>query len=143
MTHARGDSESTTGASRAFCRAPRPGSPSSRPAQVARRRPADVERIVTLGTPVQGGPEYTSAAGIFARRGLDLDAFEQWVRARNDVTITAPITAIYSRKDAVVAWSACIDPNRDNDVEHVDVDAYHCELGFCPQVLEIVARRLV
>lgn len=111
--------------------------------ELARTQPQAVKRIVTMGTPVVGGPKYTSARWIYERRGLDLDAFERRVDARNQTPISAPITAIYSRKDAVVAWQACLDPNPANDVEHVEVDAYHSELGFCPEVLEIVARRLV
>lgn len=111
--------------------------------ELARRRPDAVDRIITLGTPVRGGPRYTSARRIFEMRGVDLDAVERRVDERNAQVIAAPITAIYSRRDAVVHWGACFDPNPENDVAYVEVDAHHTELGFCPDVLEIVARRLV
>ena len=110
--------------------------------ELARRRPELVERIVTLGSPVRGGPKYTRARAYYEQRGFDLDAIEARIHARNMVTIAAPITAIYSKRDAIVAWQSCLDPNPDNQVEHLEVDATHLELGFCPDVLELVARRL-
>lgn len=110
--------------------------------ELARRHPTLVDRVVTMGTPVRGGPKYTSARPIYERRGVDVDEVERQIAARNRVPIEVPITAIYSRNDAVVSWTACLDPNPDNDVEHIEVDAFHCELGFDPEVLRIVARRL-
>jgi hypothetical protein len=39
-----------------------------------------------------------------------------------------------------VPWQHCIDP--DTQVEHVEVDATHFELGVSPEVLRIVAATL-
>ena len=46
--------------------------------EAARERPEAVERIVTLGTPVVGGPKYTLAAGYFRQQGFDLDHFSHF-----------------------------------------------------------------
>lgn len=109
--------------------------------EAARERPDAVARIVTLGTPVVGGPKYTRVAEHYRRRGFDLDALEAAVEARNAVPIRAPITAIYSRGDGVVAWEACID-RASPDVEHVEVRSTHVGLGVHPDVYRIVADRL-
>ncbi len=109
--------------------------------EAAREEPEAVDRVITLGSPVVGGPKYTAAASTFARRGLDLDSIEEEVEARNAVPIRAPITAIFSRSDAVVAWQACID-RHSPDVEHVEVSSTHVGLGFDPDVYSIVADRL-
>lgn len=109
--------------------------------EAAREEPAAVERVITLGSPVVGGPKYTVAAPTFARRGLDLDAIEEEVEARNAIPIRAPITAIFSRMDAVVAWQACID-RHSPDVEHIEVMSTHVGLGFDPDVYSVVAQRL-
>ncbi len=109
--------------------------------EAARERPAAVERIVTLGTPLVGGPKYTLAAGFYSQRGYDLDAIEAEVERRNAVPLETPVTAIYSRSDGVVSWEACID-RRSAAVEHVEVDSTHVGLGFSPDVLRLVARRL-
>jgi pimeloyl-ACP methyl ester carboxylesterase len=109
--------------------------------EAARERPDLVRRVVTLGTPVVGGPKYTAVARFYRRRGIDVDAIEAAVDARNRTPLDTPITAIYSRTDGVVAWPACIDHWSAN-VEHVEVATSHLGFGFAPDVFEIVAERL-
>ncbi len=109
--------------------------------EAARERPQAVHRVITLGSPVIGGPKYTAVAGAYRRRGIDLDAIEAEVEARNRRPLETPITAIYSRSDGVVAWQACIDRHAQS-VEHIEVEATHLGLGLSPDVFEIVATRL-
>jgi len=109
--------------------------------EVARERPELVDRVVTLGSPVVGGPKYTAVAGLYRRRGVDLDAVEAAVRERDAVPLTTPVTAVYSRRDGVVAWQACID-RQGRRVEHVEVSTTHLGLGFAPEVLRVVAESL-
>src|SRR5262245_12046657 len=109
--------------------------------EAARERPDAVERVVTLGSPVVGGPKYTAVAGFYRQRGHDLDAIEAAVAARDRVPITVPITAIYSRSDRIVSWQACID-RTSPCVEHVEVGGSHTGLGLNPDVYRIVAERL-
>lgn len=109
--------------------------------EAARERPAAARRVITLGTPVIGGPKYTAVAVAYRRRGIDLDAIEAQVAARNREPLPVPVTAIYSRSDGVVAWRACIDPVEDR-TEHVEVDTTHVGLGFSPEVFAIIAQRL-
>jgi pimeloyl-ACP methyl ester carboxylesterase len=109
--------------------------------EAARERPDLVHRVITLGTPVIGGPKYTVVARRFHRRGIDLAAIEAEIELRNRISLRTPVTAIYSRADAVVAWEACIDHNG-NGVEHVEVRTTHVGLGFSPEVYKIIAQRL-
>ena len=109
--------------------------------EVARERPERVERVVTLGTPVVGGPKYTVVGAAYRRRGLDLDEIERAVAERDRTPIRVPITAIYSKGDGVVAWRACID-RVNPDVEHVEVQSSHAGLGFHGEVWGIVAQRM-
>jgi pimeloyl-ACP methyl ester carboxylesterase len=110
--------------------------------EVARDLPHAVRRVVTLGSPVIGGPKYTTAAVLAGTRGWDLDEIEAWVEERKDVPLRVPVTAIYSRRDGVVAWRACVDPEGDGPIEHVEVDSTHVGLGFSAEVYRLVARRL-
>jgi hypothetical protein len=66
---------------------------------------------------------------------------EAEVAQRNQTALTTPVTAIYSRQDAVVAWEACIDRECDN-VEHVEVGTTHVGFGFSAEVFRIIAERL-
>jgi hypothetical protein len=97
--------------------------------------------VITLGSPVVGGPKYTAVAGAYRRQGIDLDAIEAEVAARNRQPLETPVTAVYSRSDGVVAWQACIDRHARN-VEHVEVETTHLGLGFSPDVFRIIAERL-
>ena len=105
--------------------------------EVARDCPELVTRVITLGSPVVGGPKYTTVAGMFE----GVDEIEALVDARYDRPLTVPVTAIYSKLDGVVAWQACID-DRSPNVEHLQVTSTHIGLGFSPDVLRIVAHRL-
>ncbi len=109
--------------------------------EAARECPQAASRVITLGSPVVGGPKYTAVAAAYRRRGVDLDAIEAAVAERNRQTLETPVTAIYSRRDGVVAWKACIDRHTP-DVEHVEVETTHLGLGFSPDVYRIVAERL-
>jgi len=109
--------------------------------EAARERPDLVQRVITLGTPVIGGPKYTVVARHFHRRGIDMDAMEAEIDLRNQILLRTPVTAIYSRTDAVVAWRACIDRNGSN-VEHVEVRTTHLGFGFSAEVYTIIAQRL-
>ncbi len=109
--------------------------------EAARERPGRIRSVITLGSPVVGGPKYTTAARRYQRQGLDLDELERVVDARYDRPLAVPVTAIFSKRDGVVAWEACID-RRSPGIEHVEVHTTHIGLGFCPEVYSIIADRL-
>lgn len=109
---------------------------------IARHDPDLVEEVITLGTPVEGGPKYTSAGAVFARkRGFDLDAFEQHVHAINSEGVERPITVIYSRTDGVVHWRAAIDRYNEH-ARHIRVRGSHVGLGVNPMVWRLIAQTL-
>jgi pimeloyl-ACP methyl ester carboxylesterase len=106
--------------------------------EYAREHPRQVQKVVTLGTPVIGGPRYTATAEWYRANGHDLEQMERAVANRYAAPLTVPVTAIYSKRDGVVAWRACID-NWSPNVRHVEVSETHVGLGFAPRVLELVA----
>lgn len=109
--------------------------------EVARDLPDCVQRIVTLGSPTIGGPKYTAAAPFFRKRGMDLDWIETEIARRETRLIRQPITAIFSRSDAIVSWEAALDHHSPN-VRHIEVDAAHIGMGFKPEVWEHVLAAL-
>jgi len=109
--------------------------------EAARERPARFQSVITLGSPVVGGPKYTTVARRYRRRGHDLDELERLVDARYERPLAVPVTAIFSKADGIVAWEACID-RRSPGIEHVEVRTTHIGLGFCPEVYRIIADRL-
>lgn len=85
---------------------------------LARHAPHQVRQVVTLGSPFR--------------------AFEQ---ARGLTTPPVPVTAIYSKSDAVVPWEvAREEPGARR--ESVEVEGSHLGLGHNPAVVVVVANRL-
>jgi pimeloyl-ACP methyl ester carboxylesterase len=109
--------------------------------EASRDLPAAVDRVITLGAPVVGGPKYTLAARSYRRRGVDLDALEAAAASREEVPLIRPVVALYSRRDGVVAWQACID-RRNACVENVEVETSHLGFVLSASVFLVVATRL-
>jgi pimeloyl-ACP methyl ester carboxylesterase len=109
--------------------------------EVARERPDLVHSVITLGSPVIGGPKYTAVAQVYRQRGFDVDAIETWVQDRNRTPLEVPVTAIYSRLDGIVSWQACIDEGN-KEIDHVEVRTTHLGFGFSPHVYRIIAEKL-
>lgn len=109
--------------------------------EVARERPELVERVITLGAPVVGGPKYTASASIYLKKGYDLDEIERGVAERETDPIRVPIEAIYSRTDGIVSWRACIDHHSAN-VRHHQIVSSHLGLVASPVVFRLLAERL-
>lgn len=108
--------------------------------EVARRHPEAVRRVITFGTPVAGGAAHTSIARAYGRRA-DLDPERVARRLDAEAPIQVPLTVIFSKRDGIVAWQACLD-HSSPCVEHVEVSSTHLGLGIDPDVWAIVADRL-
>jgi pimeloyl-ACP methyl ester carboxylesterase len=101
-----------------------------------------VREVITLGTPIIGGPKYTVAASRFADEGkLDLDEFEKEVHARNSIGISQPVTSIYSKLDGVVGWRASIDIYNAH-ARNIEVYSSHFGIGAHGKVWRLIADTL-
>lgn len=107
--------------------------------ETARERPDLVERVITLGAPVVGGPTYTASAPMYRKKGYDLEEIAATVLEREARPITVPVFAVYSRSDGVVAWRSCIDTFANPHVEHHEVVSTHLGMVFSPRVFKTVA----
>ena len=108
--------------------------------EVARRHPEAVRRVITYGTPVVGGPTFTAAARSF-ETSPDRDGWKLAERLDAESPIDVPLTVMFSRRDGVVSWQACLD--RTSPVaEHVEVFSTHVGMGVDPDVWAVVADRL-
>jgi pimeloyl-ACP methyl ester carboxylesterase len=109
--------------------------------EVARERPAQISQVITLGSPVIGGPKYTRAAPAFSRRQYDLDWVERTIADREERPITVPITAVVSPSDGIVGYLATLD-HHSPAVEHVQLDVAHLALPYNRTVWSVVAQAL-
>ena len=101
-----------------------------------------IREVITMGTPIVGGPKYTAVAARFAEQsGIDLDAFELEVHERNLIGLRQPITAIYSKSDGVVGWRACIDVYNEH-ARNIQVRSSHFGMGASGRVWRLIADTL-
>ncbi|MBA2880221.1 pimeloyl-ACP methyl ester carboxylesterase [Desulfosalsimonas propionicica] len=108
--------------------------------ETARAVPEVVSVVITYGTPVIGGPAYTPAARAWgAAECRRLSAEIAKLDAENPIQV--PIAAIFSRKDGMVSWPACIDRTSPK-ARHFEVRAPHLAMGFDPDVWRIAADQL-
>jgi len=96
-----------------------------------------VARVVTLGTPVVGGLRATAIAGLFRIQGWDLEEVARRVERANATPLRVPVTAIWSRRDGIVAWWACVD-EATAGAENLEASSCHWGLGLDPDVLEAI-----
>lgn len=110
--------------------------------EVARLFPDEVREVITMGTPIAGGPKYTAMAKRYAKRkNLDLEKFEQQVLARNKLGFSQPVTSIYSKTDGIVGWQASIDVYNEQ-ARNIEVKGTHVGLGINPNVWKIILHTL-
>ena len=108
--------------------------------ELAKDMPDKVVRVITLGTPVKfpiatplspfADVLSTNFDASFASRVADLP--------RNPAV---PVTAIYSKKDGIVPWEACLIEESATS-ENIEVVSPHTIMGSNPQAMRVIAERL-
>ena len=111
--------------------------------ELARQDPARIRQVITLGSPFAlTDPVQSRADGAYRRRGHlhastgRVPTIEQIIRP-----IKVPSTAVYSRRDGIVAWQACIEPETELHA-NVEVRCGHLGLGVDLATLWLIADRL-
>ncbi len=106
--------------------------------EVARRHPDSIRRVITYGTPVSGST-HTTVARVFGDRSGDAETVTRRLDAESPIRV--PLTVMFSRRDGIVSWQACID-HASPHAEHVEVSSRHIGMGVDPDVWAVVADRL-
>jgi len=110
--------------------------------ELARRHPAQVRQVITLGSPFAlTDPRQSHADRAYQRRGYLHAAGRVPARESLARPIGVPSTAVYSRRDGIVAWQACIEPETELH-ENVEVRCAHLGFGTDPATLWLIADRL-
>jgi predicted esterase YcpF (UPF0227 family) len=110
--------------------------------EVARLYPQIISEVITMGTPLVGGPKYTVAANKYAKSmDIDLDIYEAEIHEVNSLGIKQPVTVIYSKSDGVVGWRASLD-SYNEQARNIEVNGSHLGLGVNVEVWKIIAETL-
>jgi pimeloyl-ACP methyl ester carboxylesterase len=114
--------------------------------EIAKLAPERVRRVITIGTPFNGSSAQTHAGWLFKLLNGQAPAESPQLRARLASPPPVPTTAIFSRRDGVVAWQTCQhgqqgSPSR-RGVTDIEVSASHLGMGWNREVLGAVANEL-
>jgi pimeloyl-ACP methyl ester carboxylesterase len=111
--------------------------------ELARRHAEHVRHVITLGSPFAlTDPRQSRAEAAYQRRnylhapGSRLPSPYQMAQP-----IGVPSTAVYSRRDGIVSWRTCIEPETSLH-ENVEVRCGHLGFGVDPATLWLIADRL-
>lgn len=109
--------------------------------EAARNYPEMIHMVITLGSPVVGGPKYTSVRNIFEWNGTNIDRLEDEIDSRFEVPIEVPVFAFYSKQDNIVSWQACIDYYSPK-IRHIVLQTSHIGFLYSPDSYSNVALAL-
>jgi pimeloyl-ACP methyl ester carboxylesterase len=111
--------------------------------EVAKQLGKQVRRVITIGTPFNARwPDVTHAGLVYRLLNKAPAPTDDALMARLREPPPQPTTSIYSRNDGIVAWNACTHDAPHAHVDEVELDSSHLGMGWNPQVIEVVARRL-
>jgi pimeloyl-ACP methyl ester carboxylesterase len=108
--------------------------------ELAKRVPASVRQVITLGSPFTGHPRATNAFRLYqwvSGRRVGNPGVHEPLRSPPPV----PTTSIWSRTDGVVGWRCSVEREQPM-VENIEIDASHLGLGAHPLALYAIADRL-
>jgi len=119
---------------------------------LAIRHPEMIERVITLGTPINSPlqsshPAVTAlAARVGKFNGKAEGCLTQSCRCglmlSDLVTREVPVTVVYSRRDGIVHWQSCVDRTGSANVDNEEVISTHVGMGISADVCQVVADRL-
>jgi dienelactone hydrolase len=111
--------------------------------ELARKQPQLSRQVVTLGSPFRLTDPRQSRADWSYRRRSHLHATEHQVPTPEEISrpIEVPSTAVYSRRDGIVSWQACVEPATALH-QNVEVRCGHLGFGADAATLWLIADRL-
>lgn len=111
-------------------------------AELARRHPGSVERLITLGSPMAITDLRQTRArvqyNLFRDRHLHEFEFDKW---RSAPRPQIPLTSVYSRTDGFNHWQACLYPDSEF-TENIEVCGSHLGMAVLPSGVYAVLDRL-
>ena len=109
--------------------------------ELARRRPDVIRQVITLGSPFALRDPVQSRVGRAYRRQEHHHVVGNAPSPDTARPIPVPSTALYSRRDGIVHWQSCVEPETALH-QNVEVRCAHLGFGADPATFWTVADRL-
>ena len=101
--------------------------------ELSRVSEKDVRAICCLGSPIVGGPISTIYAPLYTYMGKDLSKIAHIIEKRESMPLQVPSHVIYSKKDGIVHWEACLDTFNEHTT-YTEVNTPHFSMGFSVEI---------
>lgn len=112
--------------------------------ELAKQRPRKVRQIITMGSPFQDLSRDNYAKWAYRLlNGKMPEELDAEILASIPRPAPRPTTAIYSKNDGIVPWMLCIEKEKSNLHQNIEVESAHLGMGFDKVVLELIANQLV
>lgn len=109
--------------------------------EMAKHNPNAVRSVISLGSPISGDMDQTSARRLYEyMNGAPSKEMQQRLATLSDAP-PVPTTSVYSKSDGIVAWRGSMQ-RPGGQTENIRVPASHTGLGVNPLVMNILADRL-
>jgi pimeloyl-ACP methyl ester carboxylesterase len=111
--------------------------------EAAREHQNLVSKVITLGSPIIGGPKYTSIGDLYSKRyNIDLELLEREIDERFQTPLEIPLYSIYSKNDNIVGWEACVDKYSPH-ITNQEVNSTHIGLIVKYEVYKLLSEYLI
>jgi len=111
--------------------------------EIAKRKPRIIRQVITLASPFKGLNKANYAKWAYRLlNGKNADDIDAELLASIPRPAPIPTTAIYSKKDGIVPWTLCLEDEKNDLYQNIEVDSAHLGMGFDKEVLELIAHLL-
>ena len=107
--------------------------------EISRQISEHVHAVCCMGSPLVGGPTHTIYARLYERTGSNLEEMAELIAKRESVPLTVPCHILYSKRDGIVHWEACIDQYNEHTT-HKEIKTPHFSMGTSQEVFDELYR---
>lgn len=109
--------------------------------EMAKHNPDAVRSVISLGSPISGDMDQTSARRLYEfMNGAPTKEMQHRLSTLSEAP-PVPTTSVYSKSDGIVSWRGSMQ-KPGGQTENIRVPASHTGLGVNPLVMKILADRL-
>jgi hypothetical protein len=101
--------------------------------EVTRQIPEHIKAVCCMGSPLTGGPKNTLYASLYKRMGHDMEQTALIIHKRESVPLVVPSHILYSKRDGIVHWEACLDQHNAHTT-HQEVRTPHFSMGTSAEI---------
>lgn len=110
--------------------------------EVAKQIPDCIEELITIGSPFANVNAPNHAKWVFDLLN-DTNQIDEEFTRQLPKPAAVKTTCLYSKRDGIVPWQACIEPTEDELHTNIEVKSSHFGMGANPNVVRMVEKCLV